>query len=199
MRHNPFHATTDDNVVRRLVAENPWATIVSQTDSGLVASHYPVLLDESRDDLTIVTHVGRPDEQVHQFGGRELMLIVAGPHGYISPSWYTEQAVPAPTWNFTVAHCYGTPEILDAEENLSVLSRLVDHFEQHVEQPVPLDQEFGARLARGTVGIRLPIDRFVCKVKLSQDKDPGSQRGVLAALQRPGPYRNEALGCGHEA
>ena len=193
MRHNPFHATTDDNVVRRLVAENPWATIVSQTDSGLVASHYPVLLDESRDDLTIVTHVGRPDEQVHQFGGRELMLIVAGPHGYISPSWYTEQAVPAPTWNFTVAHCYGTPEILDAEENLSVLSRLVDHFEQHVEQPVPLDQEFGARLARGTVGIRLPIDRFVCKVKLSQDKDPGSQRGVLAALQRPGPYRNEAL------
>ncbi len=193
MRHNPFHATTDDNVVRRLVAENPWATIVSQTDSGLVASHYPVLLDESRDDLTIVTHVGRPDEQVHQFGGRELMLIVAGPHGYISPSWYTEQAVPAPTWNFTVAHCYGTPEILDAEENLSVLSRLVDHFEQHVEQPVPLDQEFGARLARGTVGIRLPIDRFVCKVKLSQDKDRGSQRGVLAALQRPGPYRNEAL------
>lgn len=193
MRHNPFHATTDDNVVRRLVAENPWATIVSQTDSGLVASHYPVLLDESRDDLTIVTHVGRPDEQVHQFGGRELMLIVAGPHGYISPSWYTEQAVPAPTWNFTVAHCYGTPEILDAEENLSVLSRLVDHFEQHVEQPVPLDQEFGARLARGTVGIRLPIERFVCKVKLSQDKDPGSQRGVLEALQRPGPYQNEAL------
>ena len=188
MRHNPFHATTDDNVVRRLVAENPWATIVSQTDSGLVASHYPVLLDESRDDLTIVTHVGRPDEQVHQFGGRELMLIVAGPHGYISPSWYTEQAVPAPTWNFTVAHCYGTPEILDAEENLSVLTRLVDHFEQHVEQPVPLDQEFGARLARGTVGIRLPIDRFVCKVKLSQDKDPR-----LSARRPRGPAEAGAL------
>lgn len=64
---------------------------------------------------------------------------------------------------------------------------------QHVEQPVPLDQEFGARLARGTVGIRLPIERFVCKVKLSQDKDPGSQRGVHEALQRPGPYQNEAL------
>ena len=187
MRHNPFHATTDDNVVRRLVAENPWATIVSQTDSGLVASHYPVLLDESRDDLTIVTHVGRPDEQVHQFGGRELMLIVAGPHGYISPSWYTEQAVPAPTWNFTVAHCYGTPEILDAEENLSVLTRLVDHFEQHVEQPVPLDQEFGARLARGTVGIRLPIDRFVCKVKLSQDKDPALNAASSKPCRGRGP------------
>jgi len=28
----------------------------------------------------------------------------------------------------------------------------------------------------GTVGIRLPITRFHCKVKMSQDKDPETQR-----------------------
>jgi transcriptional regulator len=130
---------------------------------------------------------------VHRFGDEEMLLIVAGPHGYVSPSWYGEGAIRAPTWNFTVAHCYGVPELLGEEENLRVLTRLVDHFERHVERPMQLDQEFGAKLARGTVGLRLPISRFVCKVKMSQDKDPVSQRQVLDALRRDGPYGNDAL------
>jgi transcriptional regulator len=159
----------------------------------LVASHYPVLLDDRDDELAIVTHVGRPDDQVHGLGSGEVLLIVAGPHGYISPSWYSPQGIPAPTWNFSVAHCYGVPEILDAGENLRVLARLVDHFEQHVDAPVHLDPEVGAQLAPGTVGFRLPITRFVCKVKMSQDKDPQSQQQVLAALRRPGAYHHPAL------
>ncbi len=193
MRHNPFHATTDEAVVRRLIAENPWATIVSQAGGELVASHYPVLLDEEADGLAVLTHVGRPDETVHRFGDEEMLLIVAGPHGYVSPSWYVEGMTPAPTWNFTVAHCYGVPQLLDAEENLRVLTRLVEHFERHVDRPLLLDQEFGAKLSKGTVGLRLPISRFVCKVKMSQDKDPVSRQQVLAALRRDGPYRNDAL------
>ena len=111
--------------MRELIAENPWATIVSQHEGDIVASHYPVLLDEGSDELAVLTHVGRPDEEVHRLGATEVLLIVAGRHGYISPSWYTHQATPAPTWNFSVAHCYGMPEILDGEENLRVLTRLV--------------------------------------------------------------------------
>jgi transcriptional regulator len=192
MRHNPKHAVTDATAVRRLVAENPWATIVSHNGEELVASHYPILLDDraAPDELTVVTHVGRPDERVHDLGESEVLLIVAGPHGYISPSWYSEEPARVPTWNFSVAHCYGVPEILDADENLRVLTRLVEHFEQRVEYPAYLDPEVGARLSRGTVGLRIPITRFVCKVKMSQDKDEASQQQVLEALRRPGPYEN---------
>ena len=67
------------------------------------------------------------------------------------------------------------------------------HFEQHVEDPVWLDQEIGARIARGTVGIRLPITRFICKVKMSQDKDEISRRQVLEQLRGAGPYAQPAL------
>jgi len=199
MRHNPKHAVTDEQVVRRLIAEHPWATIVSQNAGELVASHYPVLLDDRDDDrLAVVTHVGRPDDRVHALGSGEVLLIVAGPHGYISPSWYSQDATPAPTWNFSVAHCYGTPQILDPEENLRVLTRLVDHFERHVEAPVPLDPDVGAKLSPGTVGLRLPIDRFVCKVKMSQDKDEPSRRRVLDELWGDGPYAQPALAADME-
>jgi hypothetical protein len=33
----------------------------------------------------------------------------------------------------------------------------------------------------------------VCKLKMSQDKDPQTQRQVLDALRRPGPYSNASL------
>lgn len=151
------------------------------------------MLDEDSADLAVFTHVGRPDEELHGLGRSEVMLIVQGVHGYVSPSWYAPGAIRAPTWNFSVAHCYGVPEILDAETNLRTLARLVERFERQVEQPMLLDLEWAAPVARGTVGIRLPISRFVVKLKMSQDKDPQTQRQVIAALRRPGPYQNAAL------
>jgi transcriptional regulator len=193
VRHNPHHYVDDPDVVRRLIRENPWATLVSGHAGQLVASHYPVLLDEDADDLAVFTHVGRPDEKVHDFGAGEMMLIVQGVHGYISPSWYAPGATRAPTWNFAVAHCYGMPQVLDEVANLRTLARLVEHFEQHVEAPMLLDLNWGARVAKGTVGIRLPISHFQCKVKMSQDKDPETQRRVIAALRAPGAYQNPQL------
>jgi transcriptional regulator len=193
MRHNPDHFSDDPDVLRTLIREHPWGILISDADGQLVASHYPLLLDEESEELAVFTHVGRPDEEIHGFGEREIMLIVQGHHGYISPSWYAARGWQAPTWNFTAAHCYGVPQILDEQANLRTLARLVEHFEQHVEQPMLLDFEWGAPLAKGTVGIRLPITRFVCKVKMSQDKDPESQQRVLRALRGPGPYSHPQL------
>lgn len=180
-------------MVRALIRENPWATLVSENEGALVASHYPILLDEAAEGLAVFTHVGRPDEEIHGFGSREVMVIVQGRHGYISPSWYAPGATRAPTWNFSAAHCYGVPEVLDEAANLRALALLVEHFERHVAEPMLLDPEWAAPVAKGTVGIRLPITRFECKVKMSQDKDPVTQRQVIAALRAPGPYSHPRL------
>ena len=69
----------------------------------------------------------------------------------------------------------------------------MEHFERRVESPIWLHPDDGARLAPGTVGIRLPIARFECKLKLSQDKDPASRRQVITALRAPGPYQHAGL------
>ena len=180
-------------MVRRLIREYPWGILVSNNDGGLVASHYPILLDDEAEGLEILTHVGRPDDTIHDFGVREILLIIQGRHGYISPSWYAPAATRAPTWNFSAAHCYGVPQILEPEENLEVLARLVANFERHVEEPMFLNPEWGRPVSQGTVGIRLPITRFVCKIKMSQDKDPVTQNQVMAALRRPGTYQNPDL------
>jgi transcriptional regulator len=65
MRPNPQFALHDTDEIRRLILENPWATLVTHTTGGLVASHYPVLVDESRDEFSIVTHLAREMRLVH--------------------------------------------------------------------------------------------------------------------------------------
>jgi len=192
MRHVRAHSTDDVEAARRLIDDNPWATFVSEND-GLVASHYPVLLDLDADELAILTHFAKPDDELHGIGEGEMLIIVQGHHGYVSPSWYAPGATRAPTWNFSVAHLYGVPEVLSEEENLETLTRLVERFERNVEEPMFLDREWARPVAQGTVGLRFSVDHFTCKRKLSQDKDPVSRRNVIDHLRAPGPYRHPAL------
>jgi transcriptional regulator len=197
MRQNPSFAMTDVAELRRLIDRNPWVTLVSDTAEGLVASHYAVLLDDERDDLTVVGHVGKPDDLIHGLGEQELLIVVQGPHGYISPGWYGDvQSVP--TWNFISAHLTGVPELLSPEENLRVLDRLVSRFEDRMPEPRllwerPNDPAFVERLERGTVGFRLTPARVVAKRKLSQNKPADVVETVIAELNGDGPYANAAL------
>lgn len=182
---------TDVGEIRRLIDLHPWVTLVSQTDDGLVASHYAVMLDDTRDDLTIVGHVGKPDDVILGLGDRELLVVVQGPHGYITPRWYGD--VPAvPTWNFVSAHLSGIPELLSAEENLRVLDRLVDRFEGDGADArglytLPNDSAFVERLERGTVGFRLTPTRVTAKRKLSQNRSPEVIDTIIAGLGSDNP------------
>lgn len=198
MRQNPSFTLASEDAVKRVIRENPWATIVSRTDAGeLVASHYPVLLEETAEGISLVSHVGRPDEQLHELGRHEVLVIIQGPHGYISPSWY--DAKPAvPTWNFLSVHLWGTPEILSDDENLRVLDDLVAHFEQKVPEPrlmngTPENAAYAARISAGTVGFRLRVERFVGKDKMSQNRPPETVERIITELDAGSPYADPRL------
>lgn len=197
MRQNPSFTLADVAEIRRVIEMNPWATIMSAGDDGLVASHYAVVLDETRDDLTIVGHVGRPDDLIHGIAERELLVVFQGPHGYVSPGWYGDvQAVP--TWNYTAVHLAGVPELLSDEENLGVLDQLVARFESRMPEPKlmwerPNEPAFIQRLAAGTVGFRLTPTRVIAKRKLSQNKPVETIETVIGALEAEGPYSNPSL------
>lgn len=198
MRENPDFVAEDVVALKELIRVSPWATMVSATDQGVVASHYPFLLDEQDpDEIVVVSHVGRPDERLHGLGERELLVIFEGPYGYVSPSWYgTSPAVP--TWNFAVVHGYGTPVLLSDDENLAVLERLVDHFEDPLPEPFrmrrdELNTTYARRIVGGTVGFRMRLARCVAKNKMSQDKPAEVVDRVIARLREPGPYQNPRL------
>lgn len=200
MRHNAKYLLDDDVALRMLIQDHPFVTLVSATSRGAVASHYPVFIDQEAegDEIVLLGHVGRPDEELHELGSHEVLVIVHGPQGYVSPSWYDLSEPEVPTWNFTVAHLYGRPEILSAEENYQVLGRLVDHFEDNVAQPrrmegAPADAELARQIHRGTVGFRIKVTRVQAKTKLSQDKPVSTVEDVVTELTSGGCYHNPDL------
>ena len=180
MRHTPRYLMTDPDEVKRLIRGNPWATFVSPASTGLVASHYPALLIEDEEGIVIASHFGRPDDQLHELGRHEVLVIIQGPHDYVSPSLYAPGDL-VPTWNHVTAHLYGTPEILSEEENYAMLTQLTDHFEDHQENGRHLseDEPGTSRAAKGTVGLRMRVTRFDARAKLSQNKSAEVRENII--------------------
>lgn len=198
----------DENEIRRLIAHHPWATFVSPTSRGLVASHYPVILDPTAEEsstgndtgISLVSHFGRPDDTLHELGQHEVLVIVQGPHDYVSPSWYAPGDL-VPTWNHVTAHLWGTPELLDHDENYTMLCRLTDRFEhgRHGGRNLLDDEPATRRAARGTRGLRMRVTRFEAKAKLSQNKAPEVVHNIIDQLEPDNPQlaaemRNRHLG-----
>lgn len=182
MRHTPRYLLTDEAEVARLVDANPWATFVSHTTEGLIASHYPVMRDLEAKTLTLLSHFGRPDDELHELGQHEILVIIQGPHDYVSPTRY-EPGDDVPTWNHVTAHLYGTPEILSTEDNYAVLEDMVQRFEG------PHGRQMGDRrtLAKGTAGLRLRVERFDARAKLSQNKSAEVRERLTEYWRRSNP------------
>lgn len=184
MLTNPYFASSDVAALRALVDANPWATLVTDTAEGLRASHYPVLL-EGDEGVALVTHVGKQDRRTLELGRHRMLVVIQGPHGYISSDWSPEGEF-VPTWNHTTAHLTCTVELLSAEENFAVLEQLVRKFEGRRAEPRLLEHygEAAHRAARGTLGLRLRMESFQMLRKLSQNKPPEVVRRLVDELRR---------------
>jgi transcriptional regulator len=197
MRSNPDYSLTDVSEVKALIRDNPWATLISHSAQGLVVSHYPFLLEENEEGIALVSHVGRPDERLHELGDHDVVVVFHGPSGYISPGWY-DLPTGVPTWNFATVHAHGRPQLLSDSENLDVLERLVDWFEDPLPEPFRMratleNEDYAERIVHGTVGFRLSVERFEAKNKMSQDKAPAVVDRIVDSLRQPGPYFNPLL------
>jgi transcriptional regulator len=193
MRDDKWYSTIDIDWLIQFVHDNPWATIVTNSPNGLVASHYPIMLDDSDPEgFTLIGHIGIPDDEILQFNDEEILIIVEGPGAYISSSWYVAPGA-VPTWDYQVAHFYGVPELLTPEENWEMLRKLVNKFEDLMPHPRPFagtpeDEAYARLFAGGAIGFRVEVTRFIAKNKLSQDKPRESVERIIKGMEQGSPY-----------
>lgn len=180
-------AETDLAELDRLIARDAFATLVTTDADGVpFASHLPVLYARDGDRLLIEGHWARPNPQARHAG--PALLIVHGPHAYLSPGWYPdkETAARVPTWNYAVAHLYGT---LEPTEDADALAGIVDRLSHANEARVGNDWRFEperpdhACQLRGIIGFRFQVDRAELKFKLSQNHPEANIRGAAAGLR----------------
>lgn len=178
-------AVEDPAPLRELMRRHSFATLITTADGAPFVTHLPLMLEDRGERGALVGHVARANPQWRAFDGRaEALAIFAGPHAYVSPSWYEAQPS-VPTWNYMVAHVYGAPRILEDEDVVRRhLLALIARFE--ADQPRPYEPQYEdgwlRGMMRGIVAFELPIARIEGKFKLSQNRSETDRARVAEAF-----------------
>lgn len=177
-------AETDTAKLHEFMGRNSFDVLTSNGESGLVASHLPLLLDAGVGPHGLLLgHMARANPQWREVMG-EVMAVFSGPHAYVSPSWYEEGGT-VPTWNYVAVHAYGTfHAVEDRDGLLDILRRSVTTFESQRAKPWVFDESDPhiEKMLRAIVGFRIEITRLGGKWKLSQNHPEDRRRKVIRAL-----------------
>jgi transcriptional regulator len=165
--------------------DHSFAVLVTHGEGGMIASHLPLLFDaDAGPHGTLLGHMARANPQWRDVGG-EALAIFAGPHAYISPTWY-ESPGTVPTWNYVAVHAYGASQLVEDREGLhAILTRLVSVHERGMPEPWSYDvadPDIDTML-RAIVGFRIEITRLEGKAKLNQNHPEERRRKVIRVLE----------------
>jgi len=192
----PLFAESDLTTLHDAMERYPFATLVSNHNGHLEASHLPFLIDRNAGpNGTLLGHMARANLQWRDAANQEVLTIFSGPHAYISPSWYEAPQV-VPTWNYVAVHAYGNLELIDNPTEVeSLLHRTIRLFEAN--QPAPWQMngpaEFVERLSRQIVAFRVPIGRLEGKWKLSQNRPAEQRERVIVKLAQQADENSLAI------
>jgi transcriptional regulator len=179
-----MNEVTDKAKLFEFMRANSFAILVSNSESGNVATHLPLIVDEGRgSNGYLVGHMARANSQWSAARG-EVLVIFHGPHAYISPTWYGETGT-VPTWNYATVHAYGKLTVLDDKaKTAKIVEDMVKIYESGMPNPWRVDdpQKFQA-LLNGIVGFEIEITKLEGKWKLNQNHLLERRTRVIAALE----------------
>jgi transcriptional regulator len=180
----------DARTLWHFIAEHAFGTLLTIVDNAPFVSHVPFLAD--RDLGMLHCHVARANPQWREIvRSPQVLVIFAGPHGYVSPTWYAEPGG-VPTWNYAVVHAHGEATAIDdAERKREHVEALAAEYERG--RATPWIPDYDVRRLGGIVGIDIRVSRLEGKFKLSQNRSAGDRSRVVEQLTTSGRADDAAL------
>lgn len=185
----PF--AVDSEQARELLRQVVVGQLVTATDSGLVATLLPWVVD--LDANALLGHVARPNPQWQTPWRGEAVVLSHGPNGYVSPSGYASKAEHGrvvPTWNYAAVQVHGELVVHDDVDWVAdVVRRLTERHEQHRDEPwavTDAPSDYLAGQYRAIVGVELRITRLEASMKMSQNKSDADAAGVADGFAASG-------------
>jgi transcriptional regulator len=187
MHPNSKFQLADRDEMAAIVREIGFGALVVQTSEGLRAVQIPFLVDGDR----IRFHMSRRNLVCAAASdGCEALLLVEGPHAYISPDWYgLEDRVP--TWNYVAVEITGPVAPLDPAALAALVDGLSDAHEARL-LPKPAwskDKMSPGRyegLLKAIAGFELRATGWRGTAKVDQDKPAEVRERIAAALDARG-------------
>lgn len=184
----PEFKEQDPEALRQFINAHPFATIMGATKSGLpVATQIPLLIDERDGRLLLSGHMMRKTDHHLAFAENpQALCLFSGAHTYVSASWYSNPQQGS-TWNYRSVQARGSLRFLDEAGLVAVMQRTSLHFEgDNAASPTVFDnlpRSYTDRMLKAIVGFEIAVEELRHVFKLSQNRDAGSYRNIIAKLQ----------------
>jgi len=181
-----YFKVTNFEEIKEFIQMNSFGTLITTKKGKPIATHLPLQLVKEEEAYYITGHMAYGNPQWRTFETCESALVTfQGPHAYISSSWYEQENVP--TWNYQAVHVYGIPSILNEEELKQDLTRLLQKYEKHRENPVlwnNLSPSLLDRELKGIVGFKIKVEEIQAAYKLSQNRIETDYRNIIDQLKK---------------
>ncbi len=190
MHPNPAYRGAD--VARNLdfAREVSFGVLTMAGPGGPLVSHLPFVLNEAGDRFGAHIVRSNPIWKALRSGPIEAVMVVSGPHGYISPDWYgVEDQVP--TWNYVAVHLRGKVRLAPDEDLRAHVDALSGQFEARLSpKPVWLtdkvDPDALSRMMRMIAPIEMAVEDVQGTWKLAQNKTEAARLGAAGGLDAQG-------------
>ena len=187
--YNPPHFRGDDpETLLAFIEENAFGTLATSGEGGLQVSHLPFLAEREEGRVRLLGHVARNNPHATALeAARDQLVIIHGPHAYVSPSWYANHPS-VPTWNYAVVHAHGRARLMDEPALHDLLMRLSARYEAgrpNAWRMSGLPPAYVEGMLAAIVGFEVVVERLEGKFKLSQNR-PDEIPRVIAALEAAG-------------
>ena len=176
------YAPKQANDITDLVTAYPFGWIIG---GGATALPFRPILDAEGRLTGLHGHFARSNPQAAKLRAEpEALILILGPHGYISPSWMADRTQ-APTWNYASAVFRCQIDFIDdPAETLVLLGDLIDHMEMGRDKAWSLG-DMGPRahtLSRGIIAFKADILEHQAAFKLGQDERDDVYGDIIRAL-----------------
>lgn len=181
----PKHFSSNDKEqIICFMNEYSFAAIISLQEAIPVATHLPFVIEKRGEDIVIISHFARANEQWKELEQQTALVIFTEPHAYISPKYY-DTKLNVPTWNYVAIHAYGKVVIIKEKDKVEeVLEKTIRYYEASYQQQWnQLPDKFKEGLIKGIVPFEITITDLQAKYKLSQNRTENEKKKVIDSLK----------------
>jgi transcriptional regulator len=187
-------------VLHRAIRDIRLGTLVVADDAGTpLAAHVPFVL-KTEGETVLECHVARANPIWKLMATpRPALAMFQGPQAYVRPGWYPakkEHGKVVPTWSYVSIHARGPASQMDMPVLLQHVRELSDQEEHGQPMPWSVDdapEGFITALARGIVGLRIPVMSLEGVWKLNQHRSEADRHGMIDGLEGRGEADSREL------
>lgn len=172
-----------------------FATIAVATADGPLLAYAPMIATGTGD---LRFHLATRNALVPHLDGARVVASWIGPHGYVSPDWYSRPHEEVPTWNYVAVEARGVCRRLDAAGLRETVEALSDEFEARLA-PKPIwklgkmEPRRADAVLKAIVGFEIAVEAVEGVHKANQNKPLADRRGVVAALEALGEFERARM------